>query len=806
MSESQRKRPRWGTGGASIRRGTGRRGRGGLRRTTRFLNQNNDESTGDFLQPNLPVAAPKLLRKLTVVRLEENNNYPGWQLYFPEEVYDQSNETAKKIQLFEEHFLDRSDLYQLPLVQKNLYFFLNINTLSNAENFKTSWPTLKMDLESKPEFIFNCSGVAMHKLVSNAGFDAITTQSSSDSYYVPSKLALDKIYPRIIGIPPIPMSSISSANYDFLVTVRGTVTRISLPEILRTWQAFECPMCGTKQVIAQKKPKEETTPFTCFDDCRCKREFIPLQSSPFTSLEFLQTIHLSEGVRREVKLEAGIQILEVLLSNDLVDSFGIGSDITVSGILRVKPQEERGNSNRIYLEAVSVTNNKKLEETLHFTQTDEESIQLISQEPCPFRLLVQSFCPSVYGNEMVKAAILLSLFGGSGTATSQLKEIHVLLLGDPGVGKSSLLQFASAVAPKGVFLSGKTTGAIQLNVKSGRKNSFVDSAAFAMSDQGICCVDDLDKLSADQQTMIPLIEGRVLSISKNGVFSNIPVRSSIVAAVNPNGGHYDKSKRISENMRINPSLLYLFDLIFVMIDKPGKEEDGLMVKHIHEIQTGEKKIPSFSTEIANASKESESIIVDKTLDLEDRLRIVEGEKMDLIPPKLIKLYIAFAKKNIHPRLTLEAANKLKEFYLEMKNDHLDETVVTMRKMEGLVRMVQARARVELSKEANIDHVNEMISLIKFSQTEQQIDEMENVHKMKRFPGGSSSKTSQLKKFLKLLENRACSLGKTIFDREELKDLLKRGGITAGPTELIDVLNDQGILLKKGNNIYEYLME
>lgn len=129
-----------------------------------------------------------------------------------------------------------------------------------------------------------------------------------------------------------------------------------------------------------------------------------------------------------------------------------------------------------------------------------------------------------------------------------------------------------------------------------------------------------------------------------------------------------------------------------------------------------------------------------------------------------------------------------------------------RKMEGLIRLAQARARVELAIEVSVDHVKEVISLVKFSQTNLQVDEMEDVQKMARLPSGSSSRTSQLKKFLRLLETRASALGKTIFDRDELKDLAARGGITTGPTELIDVLNDQGVLLKKGNNIYEFLMD
>lgn len=129
-----------------------------------------------------------------------------------------------------------------------------------------------------------------------------------------------------------------------------------------------------------------------------------------------------------------------------------------------------------------------------------------------------------------------------------------------------------------------------------------------------------------------------------------------------------------------------------------------------------------------------------------------------------------------------------------------------RKLESLIRLVQARARVDLDTEASLDHVNEVIALIKLSQNEQQVDEMGNMQQMGKFAGGSKSKTSQLKKFLTLLENRACQLDKTLFDRDELKELAKRGGIMTGSTELIDVLNDQGYLLKKGNNVYEYLME
>lgn len=356
MSEIPAKKPRWGTRtsfrGAGFGRAANRRGRG-LLRNTRFQDDISN-SNGNTALP--PVASPTNLKKLRIIHLDGNDEYPGWKLYFPDEAYNQSNDTTKLIHLFEEHFLFKNDIYQLSMIHKNLYFNLNYNLLLETELFKSGWPTLDADFKSKPEFILNCAGVAMHKLVTNAGLDIITTHSSKDEYYIPLTLDLDKIHPRLCGFPSIPISSLNTVNCDTLVTIRGNASIISLPELVRTWQAFECPMCGKEQVIAQEKYKEEVTPpSTCYGDCRCKREFIPLQASPFTRLEAFQTIHLSEGVRSTAKFEAGIQMIEVVLSNDLVDLFGIGSDISVTGILRVKAQEERRNSTQMFLDAISVS-------------------------------------------------------------------------------------------------------------------------------------------------------------------------------------------------------------------------------------------------------------------------------------------------------------------------------------------------------------------------------------------------------------------------------------------------------------------
>lgn len=67
-----------------------------------------------------------------------------------------------------------------------------------------------------------------------------------------------------------------------------------------------------------------------------------------------------------------------------------------------------------------------------------------------FRFLVHSLCPMIYGNEIVKAGLLLALFGGTASTDSKSRfQSHVLMVGDPGLGKSQMLQACTNVAPRG---------------------------------------------------------------------------------------------------------------------------------------------------------------------------------------------------------------------------------------------------------------------------------------------------------------------------------------------------------------------
>jgi hypothetical protein len=202
-------------------------------------------------------------------------------------------------------------------------------------------------------------------------------------------------------------------------------------------------------------------------------------------------------------------------------------------------------------------------------------------------LLVNSLCPLIYGHELVKLGLLLGLFGGTSSdshkgsaATSSSggggrnedmsttmghspfstrSDIHVLIVGDPGLGKSQLLRSAAAVAPKSVFVCGNTATTAGLTVSLSRDSGgggakggggggadvCIEAGALVLADRGVCCIDELDKMACDPHSMLEAMEQQQISIAKSGVVTSLKSRTSILAAANPVGGHYNRNKSVS---------------------------------------------------------------------------------------------------------------------------------------------------------------------------------------------------------------------------------------------------------------------
>ncbi|CAD7093672.1 unnamed protein product [Hermetia illucens] len=834
-----------GRGSAANRRGRGRsswrpyfrRGRGGCgsapyeRPVTLPIPNAGSSSSHD--QSTSTVSVSTSLCPVTVQEppqsffVEKSSTpYPGWQLYFPKNKYDATSPIVRKVEAIRSHFSRKSEYYDLAKIRKQFWFPLHLSHLTSDDAFCKKWPNFQQDLGENPDETLACIGLAMHRNVSEAPVQPGPSQSVSNSQFqFSSNSCLRTVRARIHGFgPAVNLRALKVNNYDRLVSVRGTVIRAGATQILCTWMAFACPNCNAEQSIRQPEGVF-TAPSSCKGGCRTRSNFTELLSSPYTRTEPFQTIRLQESMLGGQYDSGRVpRSIEAELAEDLVDSVCPGDDITLTGILKVRPQEEfqrKGQASmyKIYIRAVSLSNNKNTisNRKSEFTEKDMEAIQLISKEPSPFRLLVNSLCPTIYGHEMVKAGLILGLFGGCAFQPGKRTEAHVLVVGDPGVGKSQMLQACANVSPRGVFVcgNGSSSAGLTVTVRQERGGGSLEAGALVLADQGVCCIDEFDKMSSNHQSLLEVMEQQTVSVAKAGVLCSLPARTCVLAAANPSGGHYDRSKTVSENLKINPALLSRFDLVFILLDRPNAHLDSLLTAHIQALHSGTKNSPGAPSNSGNSSfygamnrTLNTSTSSDSSCDkpLLERLRLAPNEKLDLLPHVLFQKYIAYARKNICPKLSTEAAHELKKFYLELRavRPGLDAIPVTTRQLEALIRLNQARARAELSTTATHRHALDVLEIVRHSLVDVFSTDEGVLQVQRNINGCGMSQASQVKKFLRFLQVRSNTSNKTVFELEELQEIATQAGVAGGLTNILDSLNVQGFLLKKGQSIYKFI--
>lgn len=335
------------------------------------------------------------------------------------------------------------------MTRKYLCYPLVQSSVIKDETLMQAWPTFELDLIERPEETLKSVGLAMHQRLITLPNVPFLTQSDFQSN---KDFNLQQIHARIeTNIKPVSLNAVKVERNGKLIVVRGNVVRVGPIEYRSTWLAYRCTKCNAVQAIKQTT-QIETTPRLCPCKNRSSASFVAILSSPFTSTESCQTIHLQEVLNTKKSGQVP-RTIKVELFQDLVESVHPGDDITVNAIVQCPPLDKSAGASMrsMYLKAVSISSNRNvaIQWKCSFSEKDFGAIQAIKTQLCPFRLLVNSLSPMIYGHEMIKAGLVLALLGGSDNANRR-SQCHVLIVGDPGLGKSQMLQACADASPKGI--------------------------------------------------------------------------------------------------------------------------------------------------------------------------------------------------------------------------------------------------------------------------------------------------------------------------------------------------------------------
>ncbi|XP_070073410.1 DNA replication licensing factor REC isoform X2 [Drosophila takahashii] len=643
-----------------------------------------------FLRPE-NYAAPEDGLQVQSIAVDNPRGYPGWRLYFLRENYEEGNELASRIMAVQAHYQRNPHNYDFLMIRDRGFFVLTALAILSDAQLLEVWPGLVEDLREHPLRTMATLSLAMHTVVVNHlldGNDSSSIEVSTPDKYVPAGGRLRKIYVRPEGfLPVVTIEGISHSRVDTLLSIRGTVSSVGEPSYSLTWQAFRCSRCHMEMAMRQRGTFQPR-PYQCKrSECVAREEFLPLRSSPYTRLSIRQIIRLEETSLTAIHdFESSLPgEMDVELRHDLVDAVRVGQEIIVTGVLKLQElgEDEASNSKQMqaYLKAVSIRDASSLKR--EFSERDLEAIAMINGEQNSFKLLVQSIAPEVYGHELPKAACLLSLLGGP--------SINVLLVGDPGIGKTKILQSCAQITERGAHVSGKR-GAQQLGVTFAGKNKRVlqAGALMAASGGGHCTLDDVDRLASKQAILLQCLQSGEVNVPLPGAFASFPAKPSVIACANPQRGQYDEGRYLLQNINISPALLREFHLVYVLLDKPS-ERDMSLTAHVRALHAGAKKRAKIAARYAMKPKMSDSMceatfrfpeasrdeslkteddndsVMQQDYDLDKRLELLAEEgDLDLLPPILIKKFLAYARQEVNPLLNEEAGNAILRFFQELQ--------------------------------------------------------------------------------------------------------------------------------------------
>ena len=574
----------------------------------------------------------------------------------------------------------------------------------------------------------------------------------------------------------IAIKDIRSIHINKFIAIEGIVRQASdvRPQIVSA--KFECPTCGSNISILQLDTRFK-------EPSRCSRG----RRAGFRLLnkELVDTQRLIIEESPD-SLEGGAQPkrISVFLKEDLVDpkmekKTTPGSKIKVNGVVKEIQIMLGSGVKSIRFDLVIESNFiEPIEETfedIDITKDDIKQIKELAADPKVYEKFVNSIAPSVFGHEDIKGALVLQLMGGvrkekpDGTVTRG--DMHILLVGDPGAAKSTLLNYMTKVAPKARYAAGSGATGTGLTATVVRDEFLrgwaLEAGTLVLANGGFAMIDELDKMSVeDTSALHEALEQQRITISKANIQATLKAQTTVLAAANPQLGRFNPFKPIANQINLPPALINRFDLIFPVRDIPDRTRDTKIATHILNIQQDAQRLKPE------------------------------------IPPNLFKKYIAYTRQNIKPKLTQEAIDEIKNFYINLRNTVIkgDEAIqpipISARQLEALVRLAEGSARLRLDNKVTKKDARISINLLKHCLAQVGFDPETGQIDIDRISTGiTASQRSKIMLIREVIEEIEKRVGKSIPINDIMAVALEKGISEDKVEESIERLKKEGIIFE-----------